>query len=66
MDDSAPPPGQRKRRIAIILVLAIVTGAAAAAWYYWEGQWYESTDNAYLTGNMVEVRAQISATISSR
>jgi membrane fusion protein (multidrug efflux system) len=63
MDDSAPPPGQRKRLISIILVLAIVTGAGAAAWYYWEGQWYESTDNAYLTGNLVEVSAQINGTV---
>jgi membrane fusion protein (multidrug efflux system) len=62
MDDT-PPPGQRKRLISFILVLAILAGAGAAAWYFWQGRWYESTDNAYLTGNLIEVSAQIGGTV---
>jgi membrane fusion protein (multidrug efflux system) len=62
MDDT-PPPGQRKRLISFILVLAILAGAGAAAWYFWQGRWHESTDNAYLTGNLIEVSAQIGGTV---
>ena len=62
MDDS-PKPGQRKRLISFILVLAILAGAGAAAWHFWQGRWYESTDNAYLTGNLIEVSAQIGGTV---
>ena len=62
MDDS-PKQGQRKRLISFILALAILAGAGAAAWYFWQGRWYESTDNAYLTGNLIEVSAQISGTV---
>ena len=44
-------------------LLAAIAVAAGAAWYYWYGRWYESTDNAYLTGNMVEVGSEIQGTV---
>jgi membrane fusion protein (multidrug efflux system) len=47
----------------IVLLLAAIAGAAGAAWYYWYGRWYETTDNAYLTGNMVEVGSEIQGTV---
>ncbi|MEH6637331.1 MAG: HlyD family efflux transporter periplasmic adaptor subunit, partial [Halioglobus sp.] len=46
-----------------ILLLAVLTGVAAAGWYYWESRWYETTENAYLTGNLVQVSAQIGGTV---
>ena len=62
MDDS-PKPGQRKRLISFILILAAVAGIGAGARYYWQERWYESTGNAYLTGNLIEVSAQIGGTV---
>jgi len=62
MDDS-PQPARRKRLISLILILAVIVGASAAAWYFWQGRWFESTDNAYITGNLVEVSAQIGGTV---
>ena len=62
MDDS-PKPGRRKRAVTGILLLAVLTGIAAAGWYYWESRWYETTGNAYLTGNLVQVSAQIGGTV---
>jgi membrane fusion protein (multidrug efflux system) len=61
--NDVPPPGQRKRLILIILLIALLAGAGSAAWYYRYGQWYVSTDNAYFTGNLVEVSAQIGGTV---
>ena len=46
-----------------ILFIAAAAGAAVAVWYYWEARWYETTDNAYLTGNLIEVSAQIDGTV---
>ena len=46
-----------------MLLAVILAGGAAALWYLRVGQWYESTDNAYLTGNLVEVSAQIGGTV---
>ncbi len=61
--NDVPPPGQRKRLILIILLIALLAGAGSAAWYYRYGQWYVSTDNAYFTGNLVEVSAQVGGTV---
>jgi len=54
---------QRRLLISIILILAILAGGGAAAWYFWQARWYETTENAYLTGNLVEVSAQIGGTV---
>ena len=62
MNDSANP-GLRKRLITVILLLAVLAGAGAAGWYYWQSRWYVTTENAYLTGNLVEVSAQIGGTV---
>lgn len=61
--NESPKPGRRKRVITSILLLALFTGVAAAGWYYWESRWYETTENAYLTGNLVQVSAQIGGTV---
>jgi membrane fusion protein (multidrug efflux system) len=57
---------QNKRRrptILAILALALLAGATGAAWYQLYGRWYETTDNAYVTGNLVEVNAQIGGSV---
>jgi len=59
----APRASMRKRLISSILLLALLVGAGAAVRYYWNSRWYETTDNAYLTGNLVEVSAQIGGTV---
>jgi membrane fusion protein (multidrug efflux system) len=59
----APRSSLRKRLIVAIFVVAIVTAAGAAGWYYWQARWYVTTENAYLTGNLVEVSPQIGGTV---
>jgi len=58
-----PATGRRRRSLLLILLLLVLVAGAGAAWYYWQGQWYESTGNAYLTGNLVEVSAQIGGSV---
>jgi membrane fusion protein (multidrug efflux system) len=53
----------RKKFITLILLLAVCAGAAYAGYYYWQARWYVTTENAYLTGNLVEVSAQIGGTV---
>ncbi len=57
------PSGRRKRLITSILVLVGLFGVFAGVRHIWQGQWYENTDNAYLTGNLVEVSAQVDGTV---
>lgn len=56
-------PARRKTTVTVIIVLFALAGLAYAAWYFWEARWYETTSNAYLTGNLVEVSAQIGGTV---
>ena len=56
-------PTRRKGLVVFILIIALFAGLGAAAWYFWKAQWYATTSNAYLTGNLVEVSAQIGGSV---
>lgn len=61
---SETPSPRRRRRVILALVVVLALGASAGyAWYLLYGQWYESTENAYLTGNLVVVSSQVSGTV---
>ena len=62
MSDAQKPPA-RKGLITLILVIALLCGAGTGAWYFWQAQWYATTNNAYLTGNLAEVSTQIGGTV---
>lgn len=57
--------GQARRGILPLLIVGLVVcaGLGAGAWYWWQNQCYETTDNAYFTGNMVEVNAETAGTV---
>ncbi|HEX7341952.1 MAG TPA: HlyD family efflux transporter periplasmic adaptor subunit [Rhodanobacteraceae bacterium] len=62
---SAQRKGKRKfflRLVVIIVVLAII---AWALWYFLDGRWYQSTDDAYVGGNVVQVSPQVPGTVVS-
>jgi membrane fusion protein (multidrug efflux system) len=64
--DAAPAPrGNRARKIALSLIaLIVVLGAIAYAVYYFMFlAHYESTDNAYVNGNVVQVTPQVGGTV---
>jgi membrane fusion protein, multidrug efflux system len=61
----AKPAARSKRKVALLAVAAVVLLAGAAYGVYW---WlvlshYESTDNAYVQGNVVQVTPQIAGTV---
>jgi len=55
-----------KRRLFIIVVLLVfVLGAAAyGLWWMTRGRWVESTDDAYVGGNLVQITPQIAGTVT--
>ncbi|HXZ52327.1 MAG TPA: HlyD family efflux transporter periplasmic adaptor subunit [Burkholderiales bacterium] len=54
-----------RRRVAIVLLLAAfaVAGGSWAAWWQLAGRFRETTDNAYVAGNLVEVTPQVAGTV---
>jgi len=59
--------GPRRRRAALLLVaLAIAAcGAGWSAWWHLVGRHFETTDNAYVAGNLVQVTPQVAGTVVS-
>jgi membrane fusion protein (multidrug efflux system) len=61
----AAPPKRSRRKVALVgVTLAVLlAGAAYGAYYALYLNHYESTDNAYVQGNVVQVTPQISGTV---
>jgi len=51
----------RRRHITLLIIALLLAAAAGGAvwWYLQIGQWRETTDNAYLTGNLLTVSAEV-------
>ncbi|MDH0733798.1 HlyD family efflux transporter periplasmic adaptor subunit [Pseudomonas sichuanensis] len=64
---AAAPDNARKRKAWLLglLLLLILAGAATWAWYSLVGRWQESTDDAYVSGNVVQITPLVSGTVTS-
>jgi membrane fusion protein, multidrug efflux system len=54
-----------KRKVLLSAVLAafLFAGAGFALWWYLHGQFHESTDDAYVGGNLVQITPQVAGTV---
>src|SRR5947209_9067162 len=59
----APRNGRRRRLVAGVLAVFIVAGIGYGAWWILVASKYESTDNAYVDGNVVQITPQVAGTI---
>ncbi|VVN04792.1 Multidrug export protein EmrA [Pseudomonas fluorescens] len=57
----------RKRKIMLIVLAVVVVLAGLGVWAYHElyGRWNESTDDAYVNGNVVEITPLVTGTVVS-
>ena len=60
-----PPAGNPKRRKALTALasVVVVAGLGWAAYEYLVASHYESTDNAYVQGNVIQITPQIGGTV---
>ncbi|ANH99047.1 transporter [Pseudomonas koreensis] len=56
-------PAQLKRRLFIFLLLVLLIAGGFFAHWFLKGRFYESTDNAYVQGEITRVSSQLSARI---
>ncbi len=55
--------GKRKRLLLSIALVVVLLAIAYAVWYFLVGSHFESTDDAYVAGNVVQVTPQVSGTV---
>ncbi|MFC0399895.1 HlyD family efflux transporter periplasmic adaptor subunit [Paraburkholderia rhizosphaerae] len=63
--DAQTAPASRKRTLLLALLGAavVVAGTAYGAYYVTVGQYHESTDDAYVSGNLVQLTPQVTGTV---
>lgn len=65
MNEPLPPGAKQRRRVGLIGLAAVVAlGLAAfAAWWFSTGRYRETTEDAYVAGNLVQVTPQVAGTV---
>lgn len=63
--DNATPKKQRKQWLTILAIVITVGCLMVLIWYWFYGRWYETTDDAYINGNIVQVTPLVSGTVIS-
>lgn len=58
-------PRKRKVWLLGLLLVVVLAGAGAWAWYSLVGRWEQSTDDAYVNGNVVEITPLVTGTVTS-
>ena len=57
------PPGRRKRWLVLLAAAVLAGGAPYGTYYYPYSRYHESTDDAYVSGNLVQLTPQVSGTV---
>lgn len=57
--------GKRKQRLLILGIAVLVLGVAYAAYQFLHGRFYESTDDAYVAADVMQITSEITGTVSS-
>jgi membrane fusion protein, multidrug efflux system len=60
---ASPQPRRRRRTLIVLLLLMLLGAGSGTTWYLQQGQWRETTDNAYLGGNLVVVSSLVTGTV---
>ncbi len=55
--------GKRKRLLLMIGAVVVILGVGYGVWYFLVGAHFESTDDAYVAGNVVQVTPQVAGTV---
>jgi membrane fusion protein, multidrug efflux system len=60
----APTAGARRRRaLSVVILIFVLVGIGWVTWWYLESRGHETTDNAYVGGNLVQVTPRVAGTV---
>ena len=60
-----PNSGKRKFMLLVLAAAVVLSGAGVWAYHEFYGRWSESTDDAYVNGNVVEITPLVTGTVVS-
>src|SRR5262249_7262475 len=55
--------GKRRRVLGVIIGVFLIGAVGYGAWWALSGRYYESTDDAYVGGNIVQITPQVPGTV---
>jgi membrane fusion protein (multidrug efflux system) len=58
-------PAKRRKALTAIFGVVLVAGAGWGAWHWLAGRHVETTDNAYVQGNVVQITPQVAGTVTA-
>ncbi|MFC6301069.1 HlyD family efflux transporter periplasmic adaptor subunit [Pseudomonas sp. CCM 7893] len=58
-------PGKRRFMLLVLALIVILGALGVWGWYEFYGRWGESTDDAYVNGNVVEITPLVTGTVVS-
>ncbi|HEX7349028.1 MAG TPA: EmrA/EmrK family multidrug efflux transporter periplasmic adaptor subunit, partial [Rhodanobacteraceae bacterium] len=56
---------KRRRLLRIVAAVIVIVAIVWSLYYFLDARWYESTDDAYVNGNIVEVTPRVPGTVVS-
>jgi membrane fusion protein (multidrug efflux system) len=62
---TAPAPSKRRRNLTILGVVAILGGVAYGGYWLLLGRHYQSTEDAYVDGDLVQITSEVPGTVIS-
>ena len=62
-DGATPPNGRRARMLSLLIGLFLAAGIGYAIYWALVARYVESTDDAYVSGNLVQITPQVSGTV---
>ena len=57
--------GKRRKLLFILLAIVLIAGTGWLLWYLLVARWHQTTDDAYVQGNIVGITAQTAGTVIS-
>ncbi|MCC7258883.1 MAG: HlyD family efflux transporter periplasmic adaptor subunit [Gammaproteobacteria bacterium] len=54
----------RRQRLVVFGIVLVVLGAAAAAYEFLHGRYFESTDDAYVAADIIQITSEVAGTVS--
>jgi membrane fusion protein, multidrug efflux system len=60
---AAPAGGSRRLRLIILALVVIVCGVGYGAYWFLDARYFESTDDSYVDGDVVQITSEVAGTV---